>query len=316
MPRRVMTPQGEVVWVSDDGTPLYDYNPGMGSLPGRAMRRMVDGYERLPDAQNAGFQGPGIVHQRPVQGPYPGNDDPPPKYDYRPLNGAAQNNRGGTAVVELPATAVAETTQSFSIVESPKNGGDDAENIIVVCGTTVLQELAGADSGFKVEGILTFGIGGASFQAEFDWLQGVSFGVAASFVRVAARVTYLSPEAEGKLAIAAALAYGPSPGGNFSPLRKTVELGSIAPGVVSDPQPIPAFTSGATIITEGNYPPGVRLRFQSGSRVASFDMTSRANTSGQSDSQFAVPGWAETFTVENIGVATLNNVNAVFSLAL
>lgn len=313
MPRRVMTPQG-IVWVDDDGSPLYDYNPGLGSLDGRGMRRMVDGYERLPDAQNAGYTGPGIVHQRPVQGPFPGNDDPPPKYDYRPLNGAAQNNRGGTVIVELPSSRT--STDLVSVVETPKNGGDDAENLIVVCGTTVLEALTGLNAAFKVDGVLTFGIGGASFQAEFDWLQGVSFAVAASFVRVAARVTYATPAADAKLALAAALAYGPAPGGNFSPLRKTIELGTIANGATSAAQDIPAFASGATLTTGGTAAPNLRLRFLSGTREATFDMTSRANTSNQADAQFVVPGWAERFTVENLAGAPVDNVNAIFSLAL
>lgn len=315
MPRRVMTPQG-LVWVDDDGSPLYDYNPGMGSLPNQAMRRMVQGFERLPDAQNAGYVGPSIVHQRPVQGPRPGDDDPPPKYDYRPLNGAAQNNRGSSVLVDLPTTIAQTTTELFSIVETPKRGGDDAENIIVVCGTSVLRSLSGLNNGFKVDGVLTFGIGGASFQAEFDWIQGVSFAVGASFLRVAARVTYLSPGGDGQIALSAGMAYGPSPGGNFSPLRKTIELGTLAPGVPSAPQAVPAFTSGATLTSQGTTAPALRLRFLSGTREATFDLTSRANTAGQADAQFVVPGWAETFTVENTGIANLDNVNAIFSLAL
>lgn len=316
MPRRVITPQGEVVWVDNDGTPLYDYNPGMGSLPNQAMRRMVQGFERLPNAQNAGYEGPSIVRNRSVQGPIPGDDDPPPKHDYRPLNGAAQNNRGLGILVDLPTVAVLTALKEVSIVETPKNAGDDAENLIVVCGTTVLKQLAGVNAGFKVEGVVTFGIGGASFQAEFDWLQGVSFALAASYCRVGAKVTYLSPAADGQLSLAAGLAYGPAPGGNFSPLRKTIELGTLAPGGVSTSQNVPAFASGATLTSEGTTSPALRLRFRSGSRVATFDMTSRANTSGQADAQFAIPGWAETFTVENTGLANLDNVNAIFSLAL
>lgn len=315
MPRRVMTPQG-VVWVDDNGDPLYDYNPGLSSLPHQAMRRMVDEYERLPHAQNAGYVGPGVVRQRPIQGPRPGDDNPPPKYDYRPLNGAAQNNRGSSVLVELPTAASLTTVEAGSVVETPKNGGDDAENLIVVCGTSVMRALSGLNAGFKVEGVLTFGIGGANFQAEFDWLQGVSFAVVASFVRIAARVTYLSPGGDGQLALSAALGYGPGPGGLFSPMRKTIELGTLAPGVPSTAQAIPAFSSGATLISEGNTAPTLRLRFQSGTRIATYDMTSRANTAVQSDGQFAIPGWAETFTVENTGLANLDNVNAVFSLSL
>lgn len=315
MPRRVITPDG-VVWIDDNGSPLYDYDPGMGSLPGRALGREVSEYQRLPHAQNAGMRGPGIVHQRPVQGPRPGDDDPPPKHDYRPLNGAAQNNRGLTQVVNLPAAASLTTTSDVSIVETPKNGGDDAENLIVVCGAQVAKALSGANAGYKVIGILSFGIGGASFSAEFDWLQGVSFAVAASFMRVAARVTYLSPAGDGQIALSAGLAYGPSPGGNFSPLRKTVEVGTLAPLSPSTAQAIPSFASAVTLTTEGVAAPNLRLRFLSGARVATYDMTSRANTATQADGQFAIPGWAETFTVENLAGANVDNVNAIFSLSL
>lgn len=315
MPRRVNTAQG-VVWVDDDGSPLYDYDPGMGSLPYQALDREISEYRRLPHAQNAGMRGPGIVHQRPVQGPRPGDDDPPPKHDYRPLNGAAQNNRGQTLLVELPLAAVTRTIEGVSVVETPKNGGDDAENLIVVCGLQVLQPLSGLNAGYKVDGVLSFGIGGASFSAEFDWLQGVSFAVAASFARVAARVTYLSPGGAGKLALSSAFAYGPSPGGNFSPLRKTVDLGTLAPLTPSTAQAIPSFASGVTLTSEGSTAPNLRLRFLSGSRVATYDMTSRANTATQADAQFAIPGWAESFTVENLAGANLDNVNAIFSLSL
>jgi len=315
MPRRVMTSQG-VVWVDDNGQPLYDYDPGLGSIQDRALAREISEARRVPHAQNAGYYGPGIVRNRPVSGPQPGDDDPPPKPDYRPLNGAAQQNRGNAKLIELPTVATLAVVEAGSIVETSKNVGDDAESILVVCGSSVLKALSGAGAGHKVEGILTFGIGGASFQAEFDWLQGVSFAVAASFVRIGARVTYLSPAGDGKLSLAAALAYGNSPGGNFSPLRRTIELGTIAPLATSTAEDVPAFASAATITTEGTTAPNLRLRFVSGTRVATYDFTSRGNTANQEDGQFAIPGWAETFTVQNLAGGNVDNVNVVFSLAL
>jgi hypothetical protein len=55
-----MTPDG-IVWLDDDGTPLYDYGPGLNSLPGRGLAREVDLLQRLPAAELAGFEGPGVV---------------------------------------------------------------------------------------------------------------------------------------------------------------------------------------------------------------------------------------------------------------
>lgn len=315
MPRRVLTSRG-VLWVDDDGSPLGDPSPGLGSLPGQALRRQVEALERLPHAQNAGYEGRSIVHNRTVQGAYPGDDDPPPKPTYRPLNGAAQNNRGNSILVSLPQNVSSSEIEVGSIVETPKNSGDDAESLLVVCGTSILRSTSGPNSFFKIDGLLTFGIGGASFFAEFDWIRGVSFSVPASYLRIAARITYLSAGGDAELALHGAMAYGPAPGGNFSALRRTLDIGTLIPGVESAAQTIPPFASALTLTSEGAGPPSVRVRVRAGTRIATFDVTNRSNEAWSGDGQFTLPGWAETFTLENTGVANLANVATIFSLAL
>lgn len=62
MPHRIVS-RGRVVWVDDQGRVLSDdqVNPGLGSLPGRGHARELDLASRLPDAELAGYEGPGVV---------------------------------------------------------------------------------------------------------------------------------------------------------------------------------------------------------------------------------------------------------------
>lgn len=311
MPRRVLTPDG-VIWLDDDGTPLTDYNPGMGSLPGQAVRRMVDGARRLPAAEADGMVGPGIVHMRPSL-PGPDDGDPPPAHTYRPFAGAKQQNRGRSVPIDLPGNGgIASTTKPYSIIETDRRTGDDAESILVVCGLDVVEA---PDDGYDIEGIVTFGIGGASFSAEFDWNRGLAFAIPASFVRVAARVRYAS-EAAAKLVLSAALSYGNAPGGNFSPLRKSDYIGALAAAGVSSVREVPAFASGATLVVSNTTAPNLNITFYSGSRQTTFNYASIANTASQADGQFPIPPWAEKYQVTNAGAAEADNVAVIFSLAL
>jgi hypothetical protein len=129
---------------------------------------------------------------------------------HRPLAGLQQNNRGQTVIVPGDVSGV---TKVASIVETPRSNGDDAEVITVTLGL----EFDGQEPGFNPNLAITFtanltwGIGGASFSADVDWIGGTAFSIAASWVRVGA--TYEAPPAgfggPGPAALlTASLAYG------------------------------------------------------------------------------------------------------------
>lgn len=318
---------GRLVWVNDDGTPVnfrndpLGLNPGLGSLPGRAVAREVDIASRLPDAQLAGYRGPSVVNPQSMRGARPQDPDPVPPHTYRPLAGAKQNNRGGSKIVDVPiGTGVIEVG---SIVETSRQGGDDAESIIVVCSYDDTRMPANAATAFSVEGFVEFGIGGASFVAEFDYVKGLSFALPASFVRVGASVVFSLLLDPGVLSLSAGLAYGSSPLLGASPLRKTF-VDSIIAGGTSNARPIPNFASTVSLNDDQSSAASPNLSiqfagvvFSGGSPVttsSAYTMTSRSNLANQND-QFPVPAWATTFTVtNNAGVPV--RATTCFGLAL
>ena len=322
---------GKFIWVNDDGSPFtgsndpMGVNPGLGSLPGRAAAREMDLLSRLPDAQLAGYRGPSVTDTRTMRGARPEEPDPVPPHTYRPLAGAKQNSRGSSRVVDLPDTAgFLGSVTVGSIVETPRSCGDDAEDIRIVCSFDVLKPTTGSAPGFipsntfAVFGTLEFGIGGASFSAEFDWLAGTSFAIPASFVRVKADIEYFTYR-DAQIALTAALAYGSSSGGNFSPLRKTVYLGPIASQGGSSPlTDLPAFASAMTLATD-TIPPNLEVAFNGNGKTVRYKFTNETNVANQRDGQFPVPGWATRFQVFNRNPAPATpafDVTAIFSLAL
>lgn len=329
MARQVYDKQtGRFVWVNDDGSvtgPQNDpmgVNPGLGSLPGRALARERDLASRLPDAQLAGYRGPSVVDPTPSRGARPNDPEPAPVPTYRPLAGAKQNSRGNARLVALPYAASPpapplSTIEVGSIVETSRQSGDDAENIRIICSYDV-NLYSGPIS---IQGYAEFGVGGASFAVDFDWLQGTSFAIPASFVRIGASLLYQSSSAVAgsQIVLSAGLAYGGPPFGHFSPLRKTDVIGTLPGATLSNSFDIPAFASSATLMCDTSSAPNLRLYFYGGTgQSVSFDYVSRTNANFQMDGQFPIPGWAKSYAVQNLSAApaTAGNVTAVFSLAL
>lgn len=323
MPRRVYDKNsGKMVWVGDDGKPLVNYNPGMGSLPGQALRREADLLSRLPDAQLAGFRGPSVVDPQPMRGARPMDPDPVPPHTYRPLAGAKQNARGNLRVVELPVTpggGAVVNLQVPSLVETPRQAGDDAEGIMVVCGIEASTPPS-SQFGYNIGGIVELGIGGANFSAEFDWVQGTTFVIPGSFVRVKADIEYFNETGVlQNLLVGAALSYGSAHGGVFSPLRKTINLGSIAPTAQSGFIELPNFATALTLsaVSAGPpLPPNLQINFiGTNGQQSSYAYTTNSNLGAQRDAEFPIPGWAAFFTVTNRALINFN-VSAIFSLSL
>jgi hypothetical protein len=218
MAKKVYNPKtGKMEWVGDDGKPLTlsQVNPGLGSLPGRATAREAELLARLPDAQLAGFSGPSVVDPKVVQGARPGEPDPVPPHTYRPLAGAKQNNRGGSVLLDLTnGQARADT-----IVRTANNSGEDAEQLLITLGYHwegfAYEDNPDFGAMFPAlsyvpiaTAVIGWGIGGASFEAEVDWVQGLSFPLNASFARIGAYVQ--SEPFDRKLILDAAISYGAS----------------------------------------------------------------------------------------------------------
>jgi hypothetical protein len=104
---------------------------------------------------------------------------------YRPLDGAADGNRGATVILPSPE---AGSSVAPTIVETPKKGGSEAEVMTVTMG----MEFNGQETGYNpalpcnVICNLEWGMGGAAFHASLDWVQGGAFSLPASYIRVGA----------------------------------------------------------------------------------------------------------------------------------
>lgn len=300
--------------MGDDGKPLVNYNPGMGSLPGQALRREADLLSRLPDAQLAGYEGPSVVNPQSVRGARPDEPDPVPAHTYRPLAGAKQNNRGNSVLITLPAAIGVEITKVLgTIVETPKDSGDDAESIKVICGFAPQGQVNPAEE-YTLVGTLEFGVGGATFSAEFDWRNGVCFSLPASFLRVKGVLTYANLLVERDVVINAALAYGEVGGGLAAPLKRSFYF-SLDPGEVSAQVAIPNFASGVTVITSGPPASNVQLQVISPGFMGNLDVLDMTNLSNQRDGLLPIQGGATRFQVTNNGLAWVG-VQVIFTLSL
>lgn len=197
--------------------------------PGLSVRQAEQLMATLPDAQLAGYED--MRHVRPpVVAPRTGDEGgkKPVIPTYRPLAGIADLNRGninGLTPIRVVSGATSFPTDGVirSVVETPKGIGDDAEVINVNLGVLrVTPDNQKANQ--YISCILEWGIGGSSFSAEFDWINGVSFSIGASFVRVKAKVVNYGPDSSfdsGELILSASLAYGYT-GQRASAIRKTV----------------------------------------------------------------------------------------------
>lgn len=312
MPKQVYSKSlGRMVWVDDNGAPLRNFNPGMGSLPGQALMREESLLSRLPDAQLAGYRGPSVVDPRPMRGARPEDPDPTPPNTYRPLAGSKQNTRGNSIIL---AAGPEGSTVSSSIIEASRDAGDDAEMLTFTLDVDFDGLSPGTNPSLPVElfAIIEWGIGGASFQAMIDWPRGGCFSLPASWFRIKARYVSVpagfgaaSPDA----ILRAAVAYGGIHHRSHVPRlteRRLDNGSSIAAGGVQNLS-VPRFANAFTPIVS-SVTPDLLFDMRSNFGVTDFNYgtyryTVNTNAGIQGENIFPIP--------QNVNVIRMTNMLAV-----
>lgn len=239
----------------------------------------------------------------------------------RPLAGAQQNNRGRTATIINSQTTSLDpnfTGSVASVVETPKDAGDDAETILVTLGlewlrpSTAVQVQPGqnpADGIYAITANLTWGVGGASYSANIDWLNGITFAIGASFLRVGGTFQSRGGVSPPSALLSASLAYGHVPQ-RTSPTRLTTWLP--VSQVSAQEIQIPRFASSFALgfpFAAGGVPPTVQVDVNTGlaasapnfATLASYIYSTSTNQANQSENMFSLPNGAETIRLTYLG---------------
>ena len=244
----------------------------------------------------------------------------------RPLSNAAPGNRGNSRLMALtmppgPSSLniILETTET--IVESPRNGGEDAEMITCTLGISDLPDLGE----YYATAIVEWGIGGASFSARMDWRKGSVFSVPASSLAVRCRIEhrFISND-DGftkKVLVSAALAYGTTPVAHANPCRYTLLVGSLLSGEQSAWLPIPAFATSFCYVSRAeNIAPNQSVIFLRANNapdndgdMARYSVPSGGN--GVHDGFFTIPEGAREISVLNGVTASARNA-IVFAIGI
>lgn len=311
----------------------------LGSNPGIGIQRARDLYSRLPAADIAGARGPGVVPggeqsvgaRRAVE-----MEQIPESPTRRPLSGAQENNRGGAISVELDGSYPASRIDS--VVETPKDCGDDAELISVTLGLQLPASMnpvigvipSAYQSYVEATAILTWGVGSAFYEAEVDWGVGTRFEIAASYVRVGLSINAntLAPSSPFKALFSASLSYGGARNGIAAPARRTQMLvdpntgtNSILAGATSDIFVIPPFARSFTLL--GNQATGLNASVFVGKLCSGgptpgesirYEVSSFGNTAHQHEQQFPIPNGARFIAVTNNSADELFYPTVVYTL--
>lgn len=333
---------GQLVAVPAGRVLLNNIEPGMGRTTSPGMnpmtgsKAMADLYARLPDADIAGAIGPGVVPggeqaRGARRGQAEQEDQPPPPATFRPLGGAKQNFRGNTREVTIFGDGLGGpiTTLTPTIVQTPRDAGDDAEGIIVslgaVLGNPEPSELNAQSFAIITTALLTWGIGGAIFEAEMDWNQGTMICLPASYASVAARVEATQQASPGvtsatlSLLLSAGLAYGtPNSARMASPARKTTLVGVLTAGATSSVGVIPLWANSVTLVSS-SLAPDLTISLQpqgnTNANATVFQVIGCSNDQNNNEHQFPIPSGCRYFTITNNTGGNLTGVKAVFNLA-
>jgi hypothetical protein len=161
--------------------------------------------------------------------------------EMRPLKGLPPISRGGAKVL---APGMGFTT----VVQNYHSPPEDAEMIAVSIGVTPFNQIADVLEQIELVGKVTWGMGGANFEALFDVFDGVTFSLPACKIRIdVAFPPTFQQEGNTNVIINAGLAYGIF-AQQSSPTRLTVPYGPIEPGGFFQAQ-IPAFATAFTVLS-------------------------------------------------------------------
>jgi hypothetical protein len=248
----------------------------------------------------------------------------------RPLQGASQNARGGQRVITLGGTP----QQIGSIVQAPRDAGEDAEIISVTLGFSWLGVdplTLVTDVSVFSKATLDWGVGGANFSAQCDWMNGVTLSIPASSMNVGLIAGgQPSPTTPIQVQYSASLSYGSPSGRRSSPARYTYFAADrLLPGhYLNDADnnvayiAIPAFAT-SFILVDGQVQPTsyqaklIRGNAGGGSFATRYDMTSLRNQQcGMIESQFAIPNGAMFMSIANTGTVISENLQVIFNLSL
>jgi len=240
---------------------------------------------------------------------------------WRPLAGALQNNRGHAIKVAGGATGVHANFNQV-VVETPKDNGEDAETIAVTLGWNFVDTTPNsvANDAVVVQAVadLTWGAGGVIFNAQVDWLQGTTFTVPASYLRVAV-LPLAGSIVNSTVAFGASLAYGYAGSSRASsPARLTIPVADVlaAAGVATDIR-IPSFQTAMNLAAE---PANALLRISfarvAGIYLTSVDVNGLSNAVDLSEQAIPVPNGARFFMVQNLSMFDVTAISALFNIAL
>lgn len=256
----------------------------------------------------------------------PPSESTPPA-TYPPLAGLRSNQRGNQVLVDSTQIGQNNTTRN-TIVEA-RSPGDDADLITIATGYQLTRSISVAGSPLfdtAVVGTVQWGIGGAEFSADFDWLNGTIIAIPANYIRVIATVpdnSALVP-APGDIfpsfLLSAALGYGTVPP-HANRARLTVGFQTATTQVANAASAtivIPDFAVGFTIMTSTGTGPIsiVQSDTTSGGALYRYVNTwlSGSNSLGQDTQTFAVGQGADIVTITNQS-GQAQKVYAVFDLA-
>ncbi len=246
----------------------------------------------------------------------------------RPMQGAPDNSRGNSVIVS-PDTAAAGlvnrgTARVSTIVQTPRDGGADAEMLTITLG---LQWAGLADGQVpdniwcQIQAVIEWGVGGAAFRANVDWNNGAVLAIPASFVNVGAIYSALAFNAATPpdVILSASIAYGEPSKKTESRLTQIIDeiittSGGATPSYLVQ---VPPFARAFNFFT-GNMasPTAVNARFEcwsstsglatNGFKLAEYNYNNMGNAADQQSACFIIPNGTRSIRIVNDGVTDID----------
>lgn len=274
--------------------------------------------DKLTRAYDGGVRQLGLIRQQQSA------DASPPPATYRPLAGAQENNRGRAIKIVVAGTNAATASQFPQVVvETPKNGGSDAESLVVTLGWTFADrtpdDAVSNATTVKATADLLWGAGGAIFSAQIDWMQGTMLTLPASYARVSLSNVTLdgTPGPDVSVNFNASYAYGYAGGARYAtgarltvPVAATLALAANTPDIA-----IPTFATAMNLVAS---PPNCLLLITFSESSASggqseVEIVGLNNGFNLSPQAIPIPNGARFFNVTNLGVAA-SAIDAIFHI--